>query len=254
MIYLYRCSGGNIQRKDIKMDIWYLYHSGFAVKTENHFLIFDYWRDTPKGGNICDGVINTKELWEEDVIVFASHRHSDHYNRVIERWQREIPRCRLILSDDIKKNDDAIMVSPNKDYRQPDFSFKTFLSNDEGVAFLLNIDDKIIFHAGDLNWWHWDGEPDNWNDEMRDSYQSQIDMLKGLSIDLAFIPVDPRLEAEYYYGIDYLMRTADVKKVVPMHFGDKHGVVQRLLKDSISEEYRDRILPLMRRGQKAEIL
>ena len=25
--------------------IYYIYHSGFAIKTENHFLIFDYYKE-----------------------------------------------------------------------------------------------------------------------------------------------------------------------------------------------------------------
>lgn len=40
------------------MEFWYLYHSGVAVKTENHLLIFDYYLDAPQGGGLADGVVN----------------------------------------------------------------------------------------------------------------------------------------------------------------------------------------------------
>lgn len=235
------------------MKIWYLYHSGFAVETKEHFLIFDYWRNTPKGGNLADGVINPEEIKEKDVIVFSSHNHGDHYNSTILRWGDVIEKYRLVLSDDIPKNENALMVSPNMEYKESDFTLKTLLSNDEGVAFLLDIDGVRIYHAGDLNWWHWEGEPDDWNGEMARIYKEQIALIGDAPIDLAFVPVDPRLEAQYAWGIDYIMKTANVKRVVPMHFGDDAAVVNRLTDDFVAEGYLDKIVPMTERGQMAEI-
>ncbi len=38
---------------------------------------------------------------------------------------------------------------------------RTLRSTDEGVAFVVHYAGKTIYHAGDLNWWHWKkGEPD----------------------------------------------------------------------------------------------
>ena len=39
-------------------------------------------------------------------------------------------------------------------------------STDEGVAFLVEVNGVVIYHAGDLNWWHWDEEPKSWNNDM----------------------------------------------------------------------------------------
>ena len=79
---------------DIKSEaeIWYLYNSGFAVKTANHFLIFDYYLDSAKGNERCleNGVINTNEIKDLDVIVFVSHKHPDHFNPLIFDWQNDI--------------------------------------------------------------------------------------------------------------------------------------------------------------------
>lgn len=240
-------------KEGIKMKIWYLYHSGFAVETKNHLLIFDYWRDTPNGGGLKDGVIHPEEIKNFDVVAFSSHNHGDHYNKKILRWGDVIERFRLVLSDDILKNKDALMVKANRSYEQPDFTLRTLLSNDEGVAFLLDIDGVRIYHAGDLNWWHWQGEPDDWNDEMAAIYKEQIALLGGNPIDLAFVPVDPRLGEQYAWGIDYIMKTADIKYVVPMHFGDDTSVVKRLFDDPISTGYRGSIVALTVRGQMAEI-
>jgi len=235
------------------MNVWYLYHSGFAVETENCFLVFDYWRDTPKGG-LAAGVIDLGELAakKKDVFVFASHNHPDHYNHAIASWPKKLPGLELVLSNDIPAQKGALMVGKNKYYTQDKLSLRTFESNDEGVAFLASVDGLQIFHSGDLNWWHWEGEPDSYNEDMANRYRKEIDKLRDYAVDLAFIPVDPRLEDQYAWAIDYLMRNVDVKHVVPMHFFND-DMAKRLLSDPVSAPYRDRIAILTQRGQKLTI-
>ena len=257
--------------------IWYLYHSGFAVQTAAHFLIFDYWVTRPKGKGLESGVIDPAALKEDNVIVFASHSHRDHYNSEILGWKEIIPNIRLVLSDDIpiRQGDftpgeydttapaetgaglaamnGIFMAGPGERISQPDFTVETLASNDEGVAFVADIDGLCIYHAGDLNWWHWQGEPDDYNDGMANSYKAQISLLQGKRIDLAFVPVDPRLEEQYAWGINHLMQAADVRWVIPMHFGKKISVVDRLLLDEASVGYRERIIKLTERGAVAEI-
>ena len=229
--------------------VWYLYHSGFAMQSSGHFLIFDYWRDRPKGEGLESGVIDPASLQDQDVIVFVSHKHGDHYNRKIHQWKDIIPKLRIILSDDIRPVEGAVMIGPGKTLTQPDFTVQTLASNDEGVAFIVDIDGLRIYHAGDLNWWHWEGEPDDYNEGMAVSYKSQIDLLAGKPIDIAFVPVDPRLEKQYAWGIDYLMKTTDVRYAIPMHFGADFSIVKRLLEDPISLNYRNRIVNLTKRGE-----
>ena len=233
--------------------VTYLYHSGFAVETANHFLVFDYWRNTPAKGGLSDGVINPEELKDKNVIVFASHRHKDHYNEVIHSWQEVIKDCRIILSDDINSKDGALMVSPRGRYEADDYILRTFKSNDEGVAFLVTIDGINIYHAGDLNWWHWEGEKGSWNEDIKKSYIQEIDSIGNEVIDLAFVPLDPRLNLQYSWGLDYFMKTTNTNVVIPMHFGRKTEVIKRLLEDDISFNYRSRIKPLIARGESLTI-
>lgn len=233
--------------------IWYLFQSGFAVQTTKHFLIFDYWRDKPKGEGLESGVIDPSALSEQDVVVFVSHSHPDHYNRRMFDWKTDVPKLRFILSDDIRAHEGAYMIGPGSTLAQPDLIVSTLASNDEGVAFIVDVDDLRIFHAGDLNWWHWEGEPDDYNEGMALSYKSQIDLLAGKPVDIAFIPVDPRLEEQYAWAIDYLMRTVDVRYVIPMHFGNNTKIVSRLLEDPVSKPYRDRIVCFTERGEVKEM-
>jgi len=241
----------------MKAKIWYLYNSGFAVQTDRHFLVFDYWRKTPKGGGLDSGVVDIKSIRDQDVIIFVSHRHGDHFNKEVLDWHKEIPKCRLILSDDIpadiSTSAGACKIGPGATLTRPDFTVQTFLSTDEGLAFVLEIDDLRIYHAGDLSWWHWEGDPEADNARRAADYKTQIALLPRMPYDLAFIPLDPRLGDQYAWAFDHLMRSVDVCKAVPMHFRDNPSVVDRLLRDPVSTGYRDRVLGLLHRGASAEI-
>ena len=235
-------------------DIWYLYHSGFAVATPRHFLIFDYWRDRPEGTErgLSAGVVEPAALRGRDVLVFVSHGHGDHLNPVIFSWQKTAGRIRYILSDDFRAPEglpDIRRMGPDETCDGGDFTVRTLPSTDIGVAFLIEVDGLTIFHAGDLNWWHWEGEPDDNNRRMGEAFRRQIDRLRDVPVDLSFFPLDPRLEAQYAWGLDYFMRTVRTDAVFPMHFGDDFSVFGRICRDACAGPYRQRIVEIARRGQ-----
>ncbi len=234
----------------MEAEIRYLYHSGFTVRTDRHFFIFDYYLDTPRGCGLDKGVVNPDEIKDLDVVVFASHRHPDHFNPRIFSWRKSVEKIRYILSDDIHTAEDALMVHPGNEYDLSDFTVRVLDSTDAGGAFLIHADGLCIYHAGDLNLWYWDGEPDADNEEMTRRYKEQIDTLQGQKIDIAFIPVDPRLEENYLLGLDYFMKTADVNLAVPMHFSDDLSIFDELKADSRADAYRKKIAFFSVRGEK----
>lgn len=237
-----------------EIQIRYLYHSGFAVKTQNHFLIFDYYpvlSDKASQVDLEHGFINPKQLSTENVIVFSSHRHGDHFTPEILTWKKEIPQLEIILSDDIlvEQSPGISKIGPNQ---QRDFtwgSVSTLKSTDEGVAFLVKIDGICLYHAGDLNWWHWNGETDAYNKKMKQDYQGQIDLIKNEKVDIAFVPMDPRLQDKYLYGIDYYMKTVGANLLFPMHFGQDYRVFDWLAEDARALPYRGRIQLIQQQGQ-----
>ena len=236
------------------LEVWYLFHSGFAVKVQDKLLIFDYYCDKPEGSlsGLAAGVVRADDLKDIEVFVFSSHKHADHYNPVVLEWEKLAKKITYIFSDDIMleipiKN--AIHVSPNMEYDINSINITTYNSTDIGTAFLVKVYGYVIFHAGDLNWWHWEGEPDNDNIIMGQKYKAEIDKLKGIKIDIAFIPVDPRLEDQYILGIDYFMSEIGANAIFPMHFADNHSVFGRLMHDQRTEAYRNNIKVITERGQ-----
>ena len=133
--------------------ITYISHSCFAVEQEHSVLVFDYYQ-----GEL--------PLWnpEKTIYVFVSHRHYDHFSKEIFRWTEQYPKIKYILSDDISEasydaseicRSDLTRIAPNQTETIGNCVIETFRSTDEGVAFLVSCEEKLFYHAGDLNWWHW---------------------------------------------------------------------------------------------------
>lgn len=224
-----------------KVKIHYLYHDGFILETKSHILIFDYYNDNSdnalrslEAGVISEDIFNT----EKTIYVFVSHTHEDHFNPIIFNWKNINSKIKYILSSDIKIKLDYPehrIISEGEAIESKDILIKAYGSTDAGVSFLVNVDGINLFHAGDLNWWNWYDEDEEFNSQMAKNFKSQIDKLKAEKIDLVFFPVDPRLKEHYYLGGEYFIRNLSPKMFIPMHFWNKTEITKdfaELLKDS----------------------
>lgn len=223
------------------MKVTYLYHSGFIVELEKVIFIFDYFR----------GEIPILDK-EKDIYVFASHRHYDHYKQKIFELKKEYPHIQYILSRDIplkKNNAEAIFIGPGEECVVDELHIKTLKSTDEGVAFLVTVEGKTIYHAGDLNWWHWEEEGNVYNQMMKRNYQHEISKLKDTPIDVAFVPLDARLGDAFYYGIDWLAKQSDVKHIFPMHFWEDYSVCEKITTLEEAKSYKDKIIKITKEQQ-----
>ena len=230
------------------MKITYLKHSGFKVELEEHILIFDYFK-----GDVGD-------LAGKKVVVFCSHKHYDHFRKEIFTWQKSGVKIWYVLSDDIKEQENILIEDISICWCRPDEQFevegcivRTLRSTDEGVAFLVECEEKRIYHAGDLNWWHWEGEPGEFNENMRKDYQREIGKIDGEQIDVAFVPVDGRLKEQYFWGLDYFMRHTDTRWAVPMHFFEDYTVCEKLALQEEVSPYKDRLILVKGQGERFEI-
>ena len=207
---------------------------------EDACFLFDYYKgDLPEADR-------GKKLF-----VFVSHGHYDHYRKEIFSLRDQYDQVRCLISSDIfvREAEDIRPVKPNEETEVLGCRIRTLRSTDEGVAFLLKYRGRTIYHAGDLNWWHWEEETEEYNTAMRRAYQSEINKLQGEKIDLAFVPVDPRLGEQYCWGLDCFMKRTDTKRVFPMHFWDNYAVFDRLALEKCAQDYEDRIIRIEREGQ-----
>lgn len=221
------------------MKVTYIQHSGFMVECEESVLVFDYYR------GMLPPVSKDKSFY-----VFASHSHGDHFQQEIFDWEKDYPRIHYILSDDIQAETAAnrLFLGPDEECGLGDLRIKTLRSTDEGVAFFVSVQDggqiRNIYHAGDLNWWHWEEESAAYNREMEQNFKKALLPMEGAQIDVAFLPADPRLEDAYYLGFDWFMRHTDTKRAYPMHLWRRYGVIDKLRSQPEAKDYRDRIVRL----------
>ena len=222
------------------MNVIYLGHSGFLVETGSSYYLFDHIR-----GDLPD-LSEKKKLF-----VFVSHAHRDHWDPGIFTDRRLRNADSFILGFDIRDPYEelvrqgripsgipVIWASPQETIRIREFTCEPLLSTDEGVAFPVRTEEGVIYHAGDLNWWHWNGDPEERNLERARNFKREIDRLKGIHIDAAFVPLDPRLEDAYCLCMDYCMETLDAERVFPMHFWKDYGLCRRY-QEYLKERYPD---------------
>lgn len=194
------------------MDIHFLAHSGFLVEMPSGYLLFDWWQGA------------LPPLGDKPLYIFASHSHHDHLNQDI--FQKN---ATFFLGHDITPpaGVHAHVLSGNQMVTLDGITVETLPSTDEGVAFIVTIDGATLYHAGDLHWWHWEGEPDPWNGDMERNFKTYIAPLAERKVDVAFVPLDPRLGAAQDWGLCHVLDLANVTHVVPMHqWGDDAPTAQ----------------------------
>lgn len=232
------------------MTVTFLGHSGFWAELPSVTLLFDWWKGelpAPRPGI--------------PLYVFASHRHEDHFKPEIFALDSGGRDVRFVLGHDIRlsaRNLSRWGVSPDtaekclvlrggESLSLPAAAVTALSSTDEGEAFLAEADGLTLFHAGDLNWWHWEGEDKSWNRNMEVNFKRYMEPLRGRRIDLAMLPLDPRLGEDGFRGPRYFLETADIRRFLPMHQWRDFGFTEKFL--ARYPEFRSRTVPVTAEGQ-----
>lgn len=138
-----------------------------------------------------------------------------------------------------------------KHYALPDCRITTFASTDIGVAYLLETDGLRIYHAGDLNWWHWEGE-DEFNRDQERRYQHQMQLLAqeldGEPLDLACVRSTQGWREIFCAGCWPLTQRSGQSTSCPSISGGDLSVPDRI-REQVRPQLWERVLPLKERGR-----
>lgn len=230
-------------RKEVQMNLYYIYHSCFAVEGKSHIVIFDYYKIPKEKATEREYFFNRYiRQQEKKVYIFSSHRHEDHFNSEILSWSQENKEIQYILSKDIQvsfpKNAKIFCLEEGDKVRIDDINIFTYGSTDAGVSFIVYMEEKIIFHAGDFHLWHWEDDTEEEEETMREEYfriLKTIQKDKHSMIDYAFLPVDPRLGRYTTEGLENFVKELDILQVIPMHFWENYFVMEEA--KAILDEY-----------------
>ncbi len=219
---------------------WYLEHSGWAIKTSRHLLVFDYFERPPLADQpgLASGLIAPEEIAGENVIVFASHAHADHYCPVIWGWRERLPHVTYVLGFEPPQpaaGQPAIpaheLIGPRQTRTIDGVKITTIESNDSGVGFWVEADGVTVFHAGDHA---------NRSRDWSTPFKAEIDWLakKHARPDVALFPVRGcgfGDQEAVKMGVHYALETLQPKVFVPLHAGRSEHVYGDFIADCRDE-------------------
>lgn len=234
------------------MKLTYIYHSGYAIEDNGITIIIDWWKDP---ADIIKHLLTNKG----DIYVLATHFHPDHFNPQILEWKSIRPDIHYISSKDILRHkraakDSAVYMGKGAKYEDDNISIEAFGSTDIGVSWYIQVNGKKIFHAGDLNNWHWmDCSTHEEAVQYEKRYFGELkDIIKVVKeLDLAMFPIDSRLGKEYMRGGRQFVERIHCKLFAPMHFTAKPISDAMKFKD-IANEYKSKFFEINKEGDSIE--
>jgi ankyrin repeat protein len=213
--------------KDGEAYAWYMGDAGYAVKTKNHFLLFNYSYGSGAGNplepRLVNGRINIDEIADCHTIIFAgSPHHSHHHPEIFSKWQKTHKNITFVYSfqDKLGRNPNYFIdVEGPKYIYLPDGEKKAI----QGVTvetipvisphgspesgFLIEADRVVIFYGG---------EHLLFQESQKQAFSKPIDTLKerGIKIDLLILPGNfsyGRIFPVNLEGVDYAVKTLKPK-------------------------------------------
>lgn len=211
------------------MKFTYIYHSGYVIETDDIAIIVDYFEDSE---NNHAGIVHNEILQsEKSIYVLSTHSHHDHFNPEILKWREKKRDIKYIFSKDILDNrmaeaNTATYLDKMDTYKDDVLKIQAFGSTDLGISFLIELDGKTFFHAGDLNNWHWNEE--STKEEIIEAeafYEQELNLLAEnvKHIHLAMFPIDPRLGKDYMIGAEQFINKIKTDILAPMHFDEAYN-------------------------------
>ncbi|UCE40992.1 MAG: MBL fold metallo-hydrolase [Candidatus Aminicenantes bacterium] len=251
---------GNFDSPDLKRDlnkgealIWYLGHAGWAVKTKNHLLIFDYvWvprsGEIPENPTLANGYIDPAEIGDFSVFVFISHRHGDHFDPMIFKWEKSVENIQYIFGWEADQNPKYFYLTEPRTKRTIDgleiFNINHAFDGIPEAAFLVKGDDLVIFHSGDHG---------STGEVLNPLFKANIDYLSQQEnqIDLAFISqFGSRAGGEVNNGDMYTMERLGPKVTFPMHQGGGERFYMKFAQEAQQKGARTRVICAKKQGDR----
>lgn len=198
--------------------LYFIHHSSYLWVGARVMILWDYYGE---------GEVTSLLHQHPDKVLYimATHSHGDHFSPILfeapfalhpggvqyifhKELQEIVTRKEVLFLDTEEEwNDGAIRV-------------KAFGSTDCGGSFLVEVEGQKLFHAGDLNNWHWNEEASEEYIALYESeWQRELRRLTSTvhTLDLLMFPTDYRLGKDYLKGLSELLSLVEVTYLAPMH-------------------------------------
>lgn len=249
------------------MKVIFIHHSCFLVEADEKVLIFDWFAGDRVNGYQFKGVLPEYEP-DTSVYVFASHKHADHFDMDVLRLAEKYKNIHFIFSKDCKMSPNFLKkngIDPSikekityvtiraKYHIEGGVYVETLRSTDAGVAFYIQTNGISFFHAGDLNDWSFEGADDLTGWKMRREFQAEIKRLAHKDINIAFVPMDPRLGKNQWNAVDFVLEQTNVECVFPMHMWRDYSGIETYIRCQKNPKLAEKVVTLSYENQEFDI-
>ena len=220
-----------IQLKHGEAMVWYLFHCGWVVKTSSVLMIFDYMVETGKPGSrsLSNGIVDPEEIKDQNVYVFVSHGHGDHFDRNVLKWKETIPNITYIFGWQGKETQGNCAFGEERTSKTiGPLKIANIFHNFDVIpesAFLIEVDGLTIYHSGDHG---------NSAGALNPLYKDNIDYISQQSkqFDLVFLSIfgSPTFDGELYAIDKFKPRV-----IMPMHYFGREADAEGFVSLAISK-------------------
>lgn len=204
----------DIQLKNGEAAVWYLFHAGWAVKTSSTLMIFDY---------LPNGFVDPNEIKDQNVYVFISHGHGDHFDRTILEWKKVIPNITYVFGWQAQEAQGHHAFG--KDHLSKSIGplkVKNIFYNFDNIpesAFLIEVDGLTIYFSGDHG---------SFAGALNPVYKDNINYMSQQSdeFDLVFLSI---FGSPTYDGELYAIDKFKPRVLLPMHYGGRESDAERFV-------------------------
>lgn len=214
--------------------IIYIHHDCFLLRHGNRAILFDY----PAPPYLPDeaAAVAASQLAGTDLTVLISHAHVDHCNPDIVAATARAASRRFVVADDVadlygdRLPPDTVVMEPGDIHKAEGLAVEALDSNDQGVAYWLELAGRGIYFGGDMALWDWPGQSPAARRAVGMSWRRLLKRLGNRPPDVAFSNMDQRLPS--LSGAPEFVAAVRPAVFVPMHLNGHLEYITR---------FRDRI-------------
>lgn len=210
------------------MTLTYIHHSAFRLESRGVLVVLDFYADAPGATATLRQYI---EGLDRPVVFLASHSHGDHFNPELLAWHTRQPASYVLASEirrqhrELRDRSDITWLHRGQAADIGPLHIDALGSTDVGCSFLLTLDNRRVFHAGDFNnWLHPDAGPEE-RHRMEAYFRSELKAMTSIvqHCDLALFPVDHHLGHDVLAGPLEFCQVVRPKRFVPMHQWEEYS-------------------------------
>jgi len=188
-------------------------------------MIFDYLVEMqkPEHHSLSHGFVNPNEIKDQNVYVFISHGHGDHFDENVLEWKKVIPNITYVFGWQAQEAQNHHAFGKDRLSKSiGPLKVKNIFHNFDNIpesAFLIEVDGLTIYFSGDHG---------NAPGALNPVYKDNIDYMSHQSnvFDIVLLSI---FGSPTYDGELYAIDKFKPRVMLPMHYGGRESLAERFV-------------------------